>query len=162
MYMICDGNGYALTSGVQEHEIEAMAQSMATQRGESVWVSTMVSDEDDIGNEYEPQTKADVTEWKTVATYVATFGNGKTDGACDVEVQIGCLGTGSYQLWFVRTEDAYGGNDDASDEAYFSRGAAVDAANSMVTEKDEGLGMNAVGWLAYAATQDENDKDEIV
>jgi hypothetical protein len=38
VYMICDGDGNAITDGVQQHEIAGMAQRIADERGETVYV----------------------------------------------------------------------------------------------------------------------------
>lgn len=46
IYMVCDGDGYALTDGLQEHEAHRMAQSMANDRGERVWLSSYELDAD--------------------------------------------------------------------------------------------------------------------
>jgi hypothetical protein len=54
-YMICDGDGNALTDGVQEHEADRIAQNIANRRGQSVWLSP--SDSDDIGTEFEPEAR---------------------------------------------------------------------------------------------------------
>jgi hypothetical protein len=51
-YMICDENGNALTDGVQECEARQIAQSMADNRLESVWLSE--SDSTEMGEEFEP------------------------------------------------------------------------------------------------------------
>lgn len=56
-YMIMDGDGNEITCGVQEHEIDAMAQRIATERGESVWYSDE-SDPDDQGKEVAPARQA--------------------------------------------------------------------------------------------------------
>ena len=56
-YMICDGDGYALTDGLQEHECRRVAQAMADDRGESVWLSE--NDSDDMGEEFEPKDDED-------------------------------------------------------------------------------------------------------
>lgn len=52
MYMICDGDGYALTDGVQEHEAARVAQRIANRLGRSVWLSAEGSDE---SQEVEPE-----------------------------------------------------------------------------------------------------------
>ena len=38
-YTVCDGHGTALTTGLEAHEAERVAQRMATERRESVWMS---------------------------------------------------------------------------------------------------------------------------
>ncbi len=53
-YMICDGDGNALTCGVQEHELRQVARRMANSRGESVWVS---ADDSESISEVEPEDK---------------------------------------------------------------------------------------------------------
>lgn len=52
-YMVCDGNGNALTDGLQEHEAYTVAQRMANGRGESVWLSA--HDDDSMGEEIKPE-----------------------------------------------------------------------------------------------------------
>lgn len=44
--MVCDGNGFAITEGLQEHEARSVAQSIANRRGESVWLVTDDSEEE--------------------------------------------------------------------------------------------------------------------
>ena len=55
-YMVCDEDGYALTDGLQGPEIcdeaRKVAQSIANQRLESVWLSP--SDSSELGEEFEP------------------------------------------------------------------------------------------------------------
>lgn len=51
-YMVCDGDGNACTDGLQEHEAQRAAQSIANRRGESVWLSE--SGSEDLGDEFEP------------------------------------------------------------------------------------------------------------
>lgn len=53
-YMVCDGNGNALTDGLQEHEAQRVAQQMANSRGKSVWLSANDA-ENDMGEEIEPE-----------------------------------------------------------------------------------------------------------
>lgn len=84
----------------------------------------------------EPTDKSDVTNWETVASYVATFPADDGEGACDVSVQIGEAGG----AWFVRTSDDSGGSDDASDESYPSEDAARAAAEAFAAEHTEGEG----------------------
>lgn len=149
-FIIIDGFGNQLGGiSTNENEIAKMAQEKADDRGESVYY-TDSSDEAYEAVEVEPSaepTKADVLRWETVDGYVATFPNGDTDGACDVEVQVGEAGG----LWFLRTQDDAGGSDNADDEAYASREAAEKAAEALVAAEDEGLGMTAAEWLDYAA-----------
>lgn len=52
-YMVCDGDGYALTDGLQEHEVRQVAQRMANNRGESVWLSK--DNDSGMGEEIEPK-----------------------------------------------------------------------------------------------------------
>ena len=52
-YMVCDGDGNALTDGLQEHEALRVAQRIANSRGESVWLSDRESD--GMGEEIEPE-----------------------------------------------------------------------------------------------------------
>lgn len=56
IYMIRDGNGDALTDGLQDHEAARIAQRMANDRGESVWLSEHSSE--DTGEEFRPSTEA--------------------------------------------------------------------------------------------------------
>jgi hypothetical protein len=51
-YMVCDEDGYALTDGLQEHDAREVAQRMANERGESVWLSR--SGSDGMGDEIVP------------------------------------------------------------------------------------------------------------
>jgi hypothetical protein len=59
-YMICDGDGYALTDGLQEHEARRVAQQKANDRLESVWLSESGSEEE--GEEFEPNPKDPVVK----------------------------------------------------------------------------------------------------
>lgn len=70
--------------------------------------------------------KNNVRQWETVATYVDTFSDDSElgEGAVDVEVQVGHCGS----AWFVRTRDDMGDIDDAPNDVYDSREAAVAAA----------------------------------
>lgn len=70
--------------------------------------------------------KSNVRQWETVATYVDTFSDDSElgEGAVDVEVQVGHCGS----AWFVRTRDDMGDIDDAPNDVYDSREAAVAAA----------------------------------
>ena len=43
-YMVCDGDGTAITDGLQEHEAHRVAQRIANDRDESVWLSMSDSD----------------------------------------------------------------------------------------------------------------------
>lgn len=52
-YMVCDGNGNAITDGLQEHEAERVAQAIADRRHESVWLSQ--SGDEDMGEQFDPQ-----------------------------------------------------------------------------------------------------------
>lgn len=38
-YMICDQDGYEITDGLQEQEAAQVAQCIADEQGESVWLS---------------------------------------------------------------------------------------------------------------------------
>ncbi len=51
--MVCDGNGNALTEGVQEHDARRVAQRIANDQGESVWLS--VESDPGMGEEIEPE-----------------------------------------------------------------------------------------------------------
>lgn len=51
-YMVCDGDGYALTDGLQDHDAARVAQSIANQRLQSVWLSE--SDSEEMGEEFSP------------------------------------------------------------------------------------------------------------
>ena len=51
-YMICDQDGYALTDGLQSHEVRQVAQEMANEREEPVWFSQ--SDADGMGVRINP------------------------------------------------------------------------------------------------------------
>ncbi len=62
--MVCDGEGYALTDGLEDHRVsnqaERVAQRLANERGESVWLSwSSDGGEDDEysgeGVEFEPE-----------------------------------------------------------------------------------------------------------
>jgi hypothetical protein len=59
-YMVCDGDGYALTDGLQEHEATRVAQSIANHRLESVWLSE--NDSESMGEEIEPDTSDPIIE----------------------------------------------------------------------------------------------------
>lgn len=104
--------------------------------------------------EYRP-TKQDVGLWEDVGTYVATYPMGNDpDGACDVTVQIGCDAPGI--SWFIRTVDAFGGSDAATDKPFaFAHAAALAEAYRLIDTLDEGLGMSAedyLVWLSDATT----------
>ena len=51
-YMICDQDGYALTDGLQSHEVRQIAQEMASEREEPVWFSQ--SDASEMGIRVNP------------------------------------------------------------------------------------------------------------
>lgn len=54
IYMICDGDGNALSDGLQGYDYAAqVAQRSANERGESVWLSE--SGSDGMGEEFEPE-----------------------------------------------------------------------------------------------------------
>lgn len=63
VYMILDGDGYPLTTGLQGPEVSdearQMAQKMADERGESVWLARSNPEfpnaADDEGEEFEPR-----------------------------------------------------------------------------------------------------------
>jgi hypothetical protein len=78
--------------------------------------------------------KSNVADWETVATYVSTFPDGDTNGACDVEVQIGRSGGG----WYLQSKDDAGGSDDCDDTAYETEEAARAAAEEYASENHEG------------------------
>jgi hypothetical protein len=88
-------------------------------------------------------TKDDVSNWATVATYVATYPGCDRDGAADVDVQIG----ESEGLWFVRTTDDAGGDDDADDTVYGTEEEATAAAEAFAAANDEGDGKSAEQYL---------------
>lgn len=93
----------------------------------------------------ERRSKENVRSWDTVTTYVATFDNGKREGACDVEVQIG----EAYGAWFLRTADKGGGADDAEETTYDSEDEARDAAEEFAADRHEGEdGEDAQDYLA--------------
>lgn len=54
-YMICDEDGFALTDGAQESEARSMAQRLANEREESVWLSESASE--GAGEEFPPQSQ---------------------------------------------------------------------------------------------------------
>jgi hypothetical protein len=56
-YMICDDNGDAITSGLQEHEAARIAQRIANRRSETVFLSTENSD--DESEEFSPEYTAE-------------------------------------------------------------------------------------------------------
>ena len=105
-------------------------------------------DDDDAGALYLwviAPTKDDVRSWDTAATYVATFPNGDEDGACDVEVQVGAAGG----LWFIRTRDDAGGNDEADGVAYAIEEDAREAAQAYADDHNEACdGEDAEDYLA--------------
>lgn len=55
-YMVCNAEGYAETDGLQEHEARMVAQRIANDKGESVWLSQ--SDSDEMGEEIVPEIEA--------------------------------------------------------------------------------------------------------
>lgn len=91
------------------------------------------------------ETKSDVLDWTTVATFVCTFPDGDADGACDVEVQIGRSGGG----WYVRSQDDAGGSDDCDDTAYDTEDEAREAAEEFAESNNEAeAGEDAEKYLA--------------
>ena len=95
----------------------------------------------------EISTKSEVTDWVTVATYVATFPSDDGEGACDMEVQIGCAPLG--ERWYIRTvDDTGGGSDEAEDDEYVSEESATVFAEEFAAERDDGDGTeNAEEYL---------------
>ena len=100
--------------------------------------------------------KDEVGEWESVAYFVATFPDGDGEGACDVSVEIG----ESDGVWFVRTRDDAGGEDDADDSAYETRDEAVAAAEEFAEEHDESDGASdAESYLLAAAEAQAGEPD---
>jgi len=85
--------------------------------------------------------KRDASDWETVATCVAAFGR---EGAVDVDVQVGHCGT----AWYFRTADIESAEDEAPDDVYDSREAAVAAAKAFATAENVAEeGENAESYL---------------
>lgn len=59
-YMICDVNGNGLADGLQAHEARCIAQRMANNRGEPVWLSE--SDSTGMGEKFVPKWNAKIIE----------------------------------------------------------------------------------------------------
>jgi hypothetical protein len=59
-YMVSDGDGNALTDGLQQHEAKRVAHSIANRRCESVWLSK--SGSSDTGTEIEPDDLDEIEE----------------------------------------------------------------------------------------------------
>lgn len=55
-YMVCNAEGYAETDGLQEHEAYMVAQRIANDKGEPVWLSESGSEE--MGEEIVPEIEA--------------------------------------------------------------------------------------------------------
>jgi hypothetical protein len=112
------------------------------------WFLSQMQDSETDADELElldDEDKSDVSDWETVATYVSTFPNGDTNGACDVEVQIGRSGGG----WYLQSKDDAGGSDDCDGTAYETEEAAREAAEEFASENDEGeAGEDAEKYLA--------------
>lgn len=107
--------------------------------------------------EYRP-TKQDVDLWEDAGTYVATYPMGNDpDGACDVTVQIGCDAPGI--SWFIRTVDAAGGSDAATDSPFSSRAEALEEAYRLIDTLDEELGMSAEDYLAWLSDAPTTEQD---
>lgn len=143
-YAIDDGNGNQITAGLQEHNARKVAQRIANERGEAVFLYPIPSVEGDDAETIEPERKDDVGLWDTETTYVTTYPADDGEGACDVEVQVGEAGG----RWYLRTVDDAGGSDEADDTAYPSEDAARAAARAFAAERDEGDGEDAEGYLA--------------
>lgn len=95
--------------------------------------------------------KDTVESWDTVATFVATFPDGDTDGACDVEIQAG-QGTGGQ--WYLRTRDDAGGCDDLDATAYDCEASAREAAEAHAAAASEAEdGEDAEGYLRRRAEE---------
>lgn len=113
-------------------------------------------DADESVIEYDAIFKDDVRSWETVATYVHTYPDGNSDGACDVEVQIGEAG-GS---WYLHTRDDAGGADEAGDTAYATEDAARAAAEAYADERHEAqTGEDAEGYLARRLSERAGEPD---
>lgn len=112
------------------------------------WLLSQMQDSDTEVDDLElldDETKADVLSWETVATFVCTYPDGDSDGACDVEVQIGRSGGG----WYLRSQDDAGGSDDCDDTAYDTEEEAREAAEEFAESNNEAEeGEDAEKYLA--------------
>lgn len=100
--------------------------------------------------------KHDVSQWETVAVYVATYPSDDGEGACDVEVQIG----EAAGQWYVRTQDDAGGMDEGPVLSYGSRRAAAEAAEELASEMDESDGtQDAEQYLRAGLERQAGDPD---
>lgn len=98
--------------------------------------------------------------WETTASYVSTFADDSPDGegACDVEVQIGC---GDDGRWYLRTTDDAGGSDDCDDTAYDTEEAAREAAAAFADAEHEALeGEGAEDYLARKLEERAGEKSD--
>lgn len=119
--------------------------------GQVVGTLTYELTQDDLG-----VSKGDVTDWESVAIYVSTCPGGDSDGACDVDVQVGGYGG----LWFIRTTDDAGGSDECDGASYTTREAAEAAADEFASSHDEAeVGEDAAGYLARVRDDAIGDED---
>jgi len=104
----------------------------------------------------EPE-KSDVNDWDTVAYFVRTFPDDSVtgEGACDVEVQVGAFDG----VWFLRTTDDAGGDDDCDGTVYSTRSKAEAAAAEFAADCDEGDGEVAEEYLARKLEEQAGDPD---
>jgi len=81
--------------------------------------------------------KSGVRSWSTEATYVQTYPDASdcygSDGACDVEVQVGEVAG----VWYLRTRDDAGGSDECDDTSYSTEAEAIAAAEEFATAANE-------------------------
>jgi len=86
--------------------------------------------------------KAEVSSWQTRATFTASFPTCDGVEVCTVEVQIGQAVGG---LWYVRTRDDAGGEDEGEDEGHPTERTALTAARRLARSMDESDGLSAAG-----------------
>lgn len=155
-YIIVDGFGNTLGgTSSDEAEIERMAQTTANDLGESVYYTTRDESGEPVEVEPEPEpTKADVTSWEEVASYVSVYPSDDGEAACDVSVEIGEAGG----RWFIRTHDDAGGSDAYGAESFDDREDAEIEAAAFASSMDEGGG--ALSADAWTERRDRDAADE--
>ena len=110
------GTGRTQVAAIDDLEGTPIEGHLADEKGLRYLLSQMQDSETDA-DELElldDEDKSDVSDWETVASFVTTFPDGDSTGACDTEVQIGRSGGG----WYLQTKDDAGGSDDCDDTAY--------------------------------------------
>jgi two-component sensor histidine kinase len=160
-YGIEDGHGNTLTVGLQgEEHAERIAQRMANERGESVW---MYEDGDEPGESVEFRPSANTRQQildemrpqdaPVVATYTDTYLNLDADQReYDAETTVRVRVHGRDDIGYVLTtdDDADGPGDEAGTDVYQSLGTAIVAAVRFAESQEGGQGQELIGMDAEA------------